>query len=381
MAATRRPRGAGGLTKIGPGRYRSSGHDALGKLRTKVHRAKTKTEAEQAHQRWMVAIGSQAVDPGHRTFGDLLDEWWAHHSPSLAPTSRYRTQLLVDKARSGIGHVELAKVTAQVLTYFYAGRGTDPEIGWRMTPHLAHELSGKVVHASLEYGLDMGWVATNANTRARRPVKTKGEHEPPTLDEVLAVVGALLRDGPQWFGVYLHLLAFTGARRGEILALEWADVDLDEGVVYISKNVAHVPGSGMIVKAPKTKSSRRENDVGEGTIAVLRGWQTANTIGSRWVFPGDLAAGDLPVSPNAVDKLWHRHIRPRYGITWRLHDVRHAVASHLLAGGLPIADVARQLGHSSPRVTMTTYAHALVRNRRAAAALLSGITPTGDARP
>lgn len=364
MPPRRSPRGGGSLIQLAPGRWRSQGIDPTGRRRSAVHHVATKREAVEAHSRFMVRIGAEdIIGPGTRTVDDLLDEWWKHHRGELAPTSAYRYSQHIALIRKHLGPVPLARVRPLLLDRFYREPG--------ITAHRATEMRGKILHPAFDRAVDWGWLAENPVKRSRLPKVDRREMRPPSHEDVLAFTAGLLRDGPLWFGVFFHLLAVTGCRKGEVIGLRWDDIDWEAGTVHVRRNVAITPATGVLVKEPKTARGRRTVTVADGTLQLLRGWLTVQPRTGRWLFPGDVAHGDLPLSPNIVDKTFVK-ARDRYGFPYRMHDIRHAVATTLLSGGVHIRAVADILGHARPEVTLGVYAHALPQDHRAAAELLAG---------
>ncbi len=158
---------------------------------------------------------------------------------------------------------------------------------------------------------------------------------------------------------FYRLAAATGMRRLELLGLRWSDVDLKAGLVKV-REVAVLDGYEVtFVADTKTESSRRDVPIGKGTVSVLREHRLATGAGSERVFEG--------VHPARVSKTFQT-IRRRAGLTQlTFHGLRHSHACSLLRAGTPVHVVSARLGHSSPSVTWSIYAHALDSDARAAA--------------
>jgi integrase len=161
--------------------------------------------------------------------------------------------------------------------------------------------------------------------------------------------------------VLWHVMAMTGMRRGEGLALRWDDVDLERGRVSISKSRVRVEGR-IIETATKTDRARVVQ-IDPGTVAVLRAHAKAQldeladhpgALEERLVFTGESGSTLLPPSVSALfAKAVGTAALPRLS----LHGLRHTHASLLLQAGVPAKVVQERLGHSSIRITMDVYSH------------------------
>jgi integrase len=171
----------------------------------------------------------------------------------------------------------------------------------------------------------------------------------------------------------LWLCALTGGlRRGEVLGLRWQDVDLDTSVVRIRQAVQRTD-TGVVVTELKTDRSRRTVPIPVRTSAALkrhRAVQAEQRVSCPIPWPdNDLVfttAIGTPLEPRNVNRSWYV-VRRRAGLDWlRLHDLRHAYATFLIAAGASPRTVMAQLGHSQIALTMNTYAHVLEEVQREA---------------
>jgi integrase len=318
----------------------------------------------------MTRLGAGELVRSDRTVADLIERWLDHKRPDLAPTTWYRYQLRAGILLKHLGKVRLDRVTPALLDEFYRS----PTV----TAHGARGLAYTIVGPAFKQAHKWGWIASNPAKDAGPPSSRPKEMRPPSHEDVLIFTAKLLRDGPEWFGVFVHLLAVTGCRKGEVLGLRWDDIDWQAGTITVRRNVAITPATGVLVKEPKTARGRRTITVASGTLALLEAWKVAQPHegtmllpGEGYIFLGDPTHGNLPLSPNILDRTF-RQAKARHGFPYRLHDIRHAVATTLLSGGVHLRAVADILGHARPEVTLGVYAHALPQDHRAAAALLSG---------
>jgi integrase len=169
-----------------------------------------------------------------------------------------------------------------------------------------------------------------------------------------------------------HVLAYTGMRRGELLALRWRDVDLEAAAVSIRRSAGMIrnAGEGAEVREGDTKSGKpRVVDLDDGAIAVLRTWKRERgAMALQLVTPGALVCGDIEGklrNPEHVSRQFTGDLE-RCGQVpaIRLHDLRHTHATLLLLAREPVHVVSQRLGHASPTITLTVYAHVMPGNQR-----------------
>jgi integrase len=154
------------------------------------------------------------------------------------------------------------------------------------------------------------------------------------------------------------LAVFTGLRRGELLALRWRHIDLDRKMLEVREALQQTTAHGIQVKAPKSKAGRRDVTLPEIVVEALREHRRAQlelrmrlglgrlSDDDGLVFP---APAGGPMSPHALTMEWS-HTADSVGMAdITFHALRHTHASHLIDAG--------RLGHSSPNVTLGTYAH------------------------
>ncbi len=187
-----------------------------------------------------------------------------------------------------------------------------------------------------------------------------------TADQVSDVLGKLR--GTSFYPIAVVGLG-TGMRRGELLALRWADVDLDAGLIRVERSLEQTK-AGLRFKAPKTKHGRRAIKIPAPVVATLRSHRKAQLetrmklgLGrlpdDALVFPNPLDGS--PRSPRATTKEWSRLVKSHDLPRVSLHALRHSHASALIAAGKDALTVSRRLGHASPVVTLAVYGH-LFRN-------------------
>jgi integrase len=163
--------------------------------------------------------------------------------------------------------------------------------------------------------------------------------------------------------VLVHILLGTGARKGELLALRWLDVDLERGSIRIHRAVWEAGTDFGIKDQPKNAASRRSIALPADCLARLRAhksWIRERQIesGRTWnpadlVFPANHGGLWRPSRATAVVG----HVARKHGLKTGLHNRRHTHAVLLMEAKVPIKVVADRLGHANPAMTLKVYQH------------------------
>lgn len=226
-----------------------------------------------------------------------------------------------------------------------------------------------VLRAILDTAARDHLVGVNVAALVKRPGVERKEARSLTVDELRK----LLAEGDRGrYGVLLRLLAGTGLRRGEALALRWEDVDLKGATLRVAGTLSRVGGE-LTVTDPKTATSRRVVPLTADLVARLKehkARQAAERLkaGSAWHELGLVIATEAGgyVDPrNALRALFiAAKAAELEGVG--LHTLRHSAASMMLAAGAPLHTVSRTLGHSSVTITGDIYGHVTTDDARAA---------------
>jgi integrase len=144
-------------------------------------------------------------------------------------------------------------------------------------------------------------------------------------------------------------------RQGELLGLQWKDIDLDAGTLRVNRSVY----DGEI-NPPKISAGRRTIRLSKLAVVALKQHRvnTARRRISEWVFPN--ARGTTIGHQNLHNRSW-KPLLKKAGLphTTRFHDIRHSCISLLLARGIPVKVVSEMAGHADVSITLSTYGHVL----------------------
>ncbi|MCA1846049.1 MAG: site-specific integrase [Actinobacteria bacterium] len=233
-----------------------------------------------------------------------------------------------------------------------------------------------VLRRALAQGVKWGWLVRNPAADASPPRVPATTIQPPAPADV-ARLFRTARDSDPQLATFVLLAAAIGARRSELVALRWSDFNLDQGTVVVSRGVV-LGARGLVEKDTKTHSARRIA-LNPGTVEALQAHlqrmiDTADACGATlapnafvFTFEPD---GSQPARPESMSRSFRR-LCEQAGITGvRLHDLRHYVATRLLAAGVDVRTVAGRLGHRNASTTLNVYSHFLAETDREAANVL-----------
>jgi integrase len=349
-----------------------------------------KREADEALARFVTEVSGGGHAAKDTTLSELIRRWLDLVRDDLSPsTVRGYERTFRCYIDPDIGRVSLAKLRTDQLDRFYSKlRDEGGQDGGPLSPATVRQTHA-VIRRALNQAMRWGWVASNPASLARPPRVRTPALNPPEPEGVLRLIAeAELRDPD--LACFLLLAATTGARRGELCAIRWSDLNMKTGALTISRSIVETQGADLIEKDTKTHSSRRIA-LDSGSIAALahqrdRSQQRARSCGARLaesahVFSAD-PGGVRPWVPNEVTKQFIR-IRRSIGLdSVRLHDLRHFTATRLLSEGVPVRTVSGRLGHANAATTLGVYAHFVEESDRDAAEKIGSIlTPNAKGRP
>lgn len=283
-----------------------------------------------------------------------------------------------------LGQMTGAKLTSHYRALERSGR-KDHRAGEGLSARTVRYLH-TIIHGVLRQAVKDGLLRTSPADAATPP--TAREAKPPemtcwTAAQLAAFLG--WARGSSQNATLWHVLAHTGMRRGEALALRWRAVSLDAATVSVRRSAGIVrnAGEGAGVVEGDTKSGKpRVVDLDPETTAQLRAWRKQRgSLALQLARDDALVFGDVESgyrNPEHVSRQFTRDVaRCRAALgedvmpAIRLHDLRHTHATILLSAREPVHVVSRRLGHASAVITMTVYAHVLPGSQREAADLFA----------
>jgi integrase len=322
----------------------------------------------------------EILRPDPRTFAEFAEAWLSESADATcSPKTAERYREMMAHITRAIGQQPLSRVTTLQLQRVYnqllkEGKQVRTKDGKTVTAPLSIKTVRNVhgaVHVAFETAVDWGLLRQNPASKCKLPAVPKREAVALDFSDTRRLLEFSFE---HWLADFLIVDASLGGRRGEQLALAWADFGPDFSTVTIGRSLGQTK-SGLYIKQTKGNNIRTVS-VPEDAIEALKRIKTSQEENRR-MFGADYRADlDLVfchpdgnyIRPDTVTKAIRR-IAKRAGFSHvSLHTLRHSHGSQLLSAGVPLPVVSKRLGHSDIYTTARVYAHALAADEATAAA-------------
>lgn len=394
---------AGSIEKRGKNSYRltvSEGFDLNG--RPMIHRKTihgTKKEAEVELAKFVTEVQNGLVIDGKSLkFSEFVEVWKRDYgSKELAPTTYKRyCRMLETRILPYFGHFYINKIRPTDIMKFYdllekdtqlvrkkgnnGSKTKKPLSGKTILEH--HRLLRAMLHRAVYWQLIVSNPAERVQPpRAKKPKRRSYDDEQTKI--LLENLEKLTVEDTK-YKVAIILTIFTGVRLGELMGLEWQDVDFRNGIISINRSSQYLSDMGVFTKVPKTESSIREIAIPEFIISLLEEYklwyeEQKSVYGELWTNSDRLfvQADGKPMHPSTISKWFVKYVGQIGLPVINFHGLRHTNASLLVAQNIDIAVISARLGHAQISTTLDFYVHPLLsHNRKAGYALENLLLPT-----
>ena len=290
-------------------------------------------------------------------FGDWIDLWYQTYcKPTIRATTQagYEDRIYLHIIPN-IGDSPLDRLTQNDLQTFYGKIKKSGRLQYvdKFGAGLSDRMV-RAVHAScrsaLERAVQDGLITRNPAVGCKLPPKKAREMEVLCKEELRRFLLQAKEDG--FYEMFMLDLA-TGMRRGELLGLQWSDLNFRTGELHIQRQVYCVNGK-LTVNKPKTKTSDRTIILPKSVVGVLAEYQ--KTVDSRWMFPSPIIE-DQPRNPSTVYDRMQTTLERAGCKKVRFHDLRHTFATMAIANGMDVKTLSATIGHVSATTTLDIYSH------------------------
>lgn len=324
----------------------------------------TKKEAERAMHEFIREIEKgYYVTDSKTTIAEWIDTWLeVYIVPNVSPTTLSRYQGMIKRyIKPIIGHMQVQQLNTLAVQAWVNGLKTSPASGKEMSAstikHAYHVLKG-----SLDKAVLAGVIPRSPCTGIMLP---KGQKKPPVVYDEAQIRQLIEAAKGTEMELIIDIELCLGLRRGELLGLQWDDIDFEKNQIHVTRNRVVVDGKST-VKDPKTESSRRTVDVPAQLIQKLRQHKT-KCLANRLRMGQAYSVTDYvivhpdgkPIYPEYVSQMFTK-LQTKAGLPkCRFHDLRHLCASIMLMQGVNVKVAQEHLGHKDISTTMNIYSHVL----------------------
>lgn len=337
-------------------------------IKTTRRNFRTKKEAQLALSRLQVDFEKNGFNYSHNkiiTFSDLYLSWFEQHSRDIKETTKQRIRIYFENhILKSFGSLKLSKITP-----LYCQKILNE---WSET--LASYKGMRVyVNLVFKYGILLDVCKDNPMERTIIPKAKKKEviasDSYYTKNELENFFDCLIQLNDQRAFAFFRVLAFTGLRKGEAMALQWQDISFKDKTITVNKTLAELQNGKPIIQDTKTTSSNRVIKIDDGTLAILNEWKnyilqeklklgireenfSANIVFCNSVLYSENQYLYKSYANNVLLKV--KKYFPSMKII-KVHDFRKTNASLLFESGASIKDVSQRLGHKSTKITTDIY--------------------------
>jgi integrase len=332
-----------GLTPDG----RAKRHTVYGDTRREVV-----TKLDEIRQR----AREGTLDQSNMRLNEALDFWLLGIKSKLSTSSLKRYMEDVTEVKRYLGKMEVRKINPYHVQGFYVQMERDRR------PGSIRRLAGIRLRQALRQAVNLGIITTNPATQVPLPTSPPKPIHPLAPEQVTALLWAVRTHKKlvirREYPLFLTALD-SGARQGELFALEWSDYDTIRNEIIINKTLENVKGK-QTVKEPKTAASRRRVGLTETTKAALWDWKAIRVAEDKdglLMFPA--SRGGHHRAENFRKQVLYPACAAAGLPRIRFHDLRHTCATLLLLANVHPKVVQERLGHSKIQITLDTYSHVL----------------------
>lgn len=302
-------------------------------------------------------------------FKEFAEKWLNDFARvNLKKTTFQRMKNTTIRVYAAFGHLRVDSITRGQIQAFVddmAKNGKNMKTGKPLSrKSIVHHLN--FLSDVFNYALRFDMIDSNPCNHIFVPKGEKKEKEIYTVEEMKQLFKLVNQYAPLKYKAFLTLAVYSGFRNGELMGLEWKDVDWENNVISVRRTSNYTVTDGNYTDTPKTKSSIRSLKLPQQVFDVLselRESQLKNkeNLGTKWIDSDRLFVTEVgkPLHRGPPYK-WQREFTERHGMRFcDIHSLRHFNATVLINAGVDTATVSSALGHSNISTTTNIYFHAI----------------------
>ena len=302
-------------------------------------------------------------------FKEFAEKWLNDFARvNLKKTTFQRMKNTTIRVYAAFGHLRVDSITRGQIQAFVddmAKNGKNMKTGKPLSrKSIVHHLN--FLSDVFNYALRFDMIDSNPCNHIFVPKGEKKEKEIYTVEEMKQLFKLVNQYAPLKYKAFLTLAVYSGFRNGELMGLEWKDVDWENNVISVRRTSNYTVTDGNYTDTPKTKSSIRSLKLPQQVFDVLselRESQLKNkeNLGTKWIDSDRLFVTEIgkPLHRGSPYK-WQREFTERHGMRFcDIHSLRHFNATVLINAGVDTATVSSALGHSNISTTTNIYFHAI----------------------
>lgn len=366
--ATIRKRGNSYQIRVSCG-YDTSGNQVVQTMTWKPADGMNKKQIEKELQKQAILFEDKCMEgqvTANIKFQDFAEQWFEEYAKlNLRNTSYERMKQLTVRVYPAIGHLRLDKITSRHIQQFIndlALNGKSLKNGRPLSRKTAvHHLS--FISDVFSYAVKMEMLTDNPCKRVTVPKGEKKEKDIYTLEEV-AQLFQLLETAPLKYRTFFTLAIYSGFRRGEMLGLEWKEVDWEHNVISVRRTSNYTASKGIYTDTTKTKKSQCSLKFPQSVMDLLREYKAEQDeerikLGTKWQdYDRLFVKWDGRPMNNNTPYFWLKEFCEENNFRFcDIHSLRHFYASALINEGVDAATVSGALGHSTITTTTSIYCH------------------------
>ena len=382
MAKQKNANGEGTIYQCKSGRHKGKWIGQLtigtdpdtGKPKRRSLYGKTRTEVKEKMREAMAELnkGIDLQKQSQHTFGDWIITWMDEYKRIELRLSTWENyyRSVRNHIYPALGHIPLKDIKTDDIQRLYnkmTKEGKSPA-----TVRRNHQIVSSCLSQAVENRI-LAWNPATAVKLPKLDSKEVRAMTPEEMDSFLSVLGE-----DRWGVAFLCLLG-NGLREGELLAIRWQDIDLEEGILRVSQALSRTKERGLIFEEPKTEKSKRTIPLPDAITDAIchhkaQQLQVKLLAGSEYVNNDLVFCTDkgTPIYPRNFTRKFYT-LKKKAGIPddINLHALRHTFATRMLEEGENLKTVQELLGHADISTTANTYSHVSTEVKRKAAAKMN----------